>query len=154
MLFYEAVDDEFAAALISLVKIDGAHERFERIAADVTVVGGGMGQSPHMAVEMQRIADAVQALALNDLGTGRCQEALVLAGIGVVEEIGHNSIHDGIAQELQPFIVGPLPALQFHWSGAMDHRQLIELDVTGIVARDTVNKNIKLLILDEKELYE
>ena len=32
--------------------------------------------------------------------------------------------------------------------------QLIELDVAGIIARDAVNKNIKLLILDEKELYE
>jgi hypothetical protein len=38
--------------------------------------------------------------------------------------------------------------------GAVHHGQLVILDVVRIVAGNAVNKNIKLLILNEKELYD
>jgi len=113
-----------------------------------------VGVCPHMAVEVQRVADAVEALALHDFGTCGGEEALVFAGIGAVEEIGDHVVDDGVAQELQPLVIGPTAVSKLDRPRAMDHRQLIELDVAGIVTRDAVNKNIKLLILDEKELYE
>ena len=113
-----------------------------------------MGQRPYMAIEVQRVADAVKALALHNFGACRGQETLVLARIGAVEEIGDHIVDDGVAQEFQSLIVGPPPVLELDRPGTVNHRQLIELDVAGIVACDAVYKNIKLLILDEKELYE
>ena len=38
VLFYQAVDDKLAAALVALVEIDRTHECLEGIAADVAVV--------------------------------------------------------------------------------------------------------------------
>ena len=78
----------------------------------------------------------------------------MLAGIGVVQEIGYHSVKDSITQEFETLVVGPTAVFQFHGFGAMNHGQLIGSDVSGIIAGDAVNKNIKLLFLDEKELYK
>ena len=86
VFFYQAVDDELAAALIALVQIDGSDERLEGIAAKVAVMGGVVGQRAHVDVEVQGVADAVQALALHDLGSCRGEESLVLAGVGGIKE--------------------------------------------------------------------
>ena len=78
----------------------------------------------------------------------------MLAGIGIIEEIGYHGIEDGVTQEFKTLVVGPCAVVKLYWLGTVYHGKFIELDVTGIVACDVVDENIKLLILDEKELYE
>jgi len=153
-LFYQAVDDKSAAALVALIQVHGADECLQRIAADVAVVGRRVHHGPHVAVEVQRVADAVEALALDDLGARGGQEALVLGGVSLVEEIGDYGVEDGVAQVFQPLVIGPASVGHLHGLGTVYHGQLVELDVVRIVAGGSMNKNIKLLILDEKELYE
>ena len=95
----------------------------------------------------------VQALALNDLGTHRGEEALTLVGVGRVEKVGDYTVENSVSQEFQSLVVHLVTVAGLHGIGAVSHRQLVQPDVAGIVASDTVNKNIKLFILDEKELY-
>ena len=70
-----------------------------------------------------------------------------------VEEIGDRVVEYRIAQEFKALVVDPSPVRGLYRLGTVYHRQFVELDVSWIVARDAMNKNIKLLILDEKELY-
>ena len=111
-LLDQTVDDEFAAAFVSLVQIDGPDEGLKGIAADVAVVGGGVCHGAHMGVEMQAVADAVQALTLNNLGSRRGEETLMLARVGVVEEVGDDIAQHGIAQKFQPLVVAPAPVVE------------------------------------------
>ena len=108
----------------------------------------------HVAVKVQGVADAVQALALHDLGACRGEESLVLVGELAVQVVGHHRVEHGVAQEFQALVVGPAAVFGLDGLGTVHHGQLVEPDVAGVVASDAVYKNIKLLILDEKELYE
>ena len=107
-----------------------------------------------VGIKVQAVANAVEALALHNFSAGGSEEPLVFSREGGVEEIGHHSIENSIAQKLETLIVGPSPVGEFHRFGAMHHRKLVEPDVSRVVTGDVVYKNIKLLILDEKELYE
>ncbi len=107
-----------------------------------------------MAVEVQRVADSVQALALHNLGACRGQESLVVAWKRLVEKVGDNGVDHSVAEELQAFVVGPVAIFCLDGLGAVHHGEFVEVDILRVVASDAVNKNIKLLILDEKEPYE
>ena len=78
----------------------------------------------------------------------------MLVGESGVEEVGHHIVEHGVPEEFQTLIVGPAAVTQLDGLGTVHHGQLVVLDAAGIVAGNAVNKNIKLLILDEKELYE
>ncbi len=108
MALDEPVDDELAASLETLIQIDSAHQRLESVAADVAVVGCTVHQGLDMAVESQSVANAVEALALHDLGSCGCEESLMLGGVGLVEEVGDHVVEDGVAQELKSFLTNRL----------------------------------------------
>ena len=78
----------------------------------------------------------------------------MLIGERAVQEVGNDGVKDSVAQVLEALVVGPAPVVEFHGLGAVDHRQLVQADVARVVSGDAVYKNIKLLILDEKEPYE
>ena len=76
----DALDDKLVAALIAVVEVEGSDECFKRIAVDVTVVRGGVCRRTDMRVEVESVSDAVQALALHNLGARRGEKSLVFAG--------------------------------------------------------------------------
>ena len=78
----------------------------------------------------------------------------MLGGILVIQIVGHHQVENSIAQILQALIVGPVTIGQLHRLAAVDKCQLVQVDAMGVKPSDAMNKNIKLLILDEKELYE
>jgi len=106
-----------------------------------------------MRAQVERLANAVQTLALHNLGAGRGKESLVFFRITVIEVGCHHAIEHGIAQILEPLIVHPVPVVVFHRHGAVHQCQLIIGNVAWQEAGNAVYKNIKLLILGEKELY-
>ena len=106
-----------------------------------------------MGVEMEGMSNAVQALALHNLGACRSKETLVFFGITVIKVGSHHAIEHGVAQILKALVVHPVPDIVFHRHGAVHQGQLVIVDVAWQEASDAVYKNIKLLILGEKELY-
>ena len=107
-----------------------------------------------MRLEVKNAPYAVQTLALHYLGPGRGEKSLVLLGILVVEVGCHHQVEHGVAQILEPLVVHPLAACRLHGHGAVHEGQLVECDVARVEACDAMYKNVKLLILGEKELYE
>ena len=107
-----------------------------------------------MGVDAQFASYAVQALALHNLGARGGEEALVFVGKVMIEIVGHDEVEDGVAQVFQALIVGPAAVGQLDGLGAVHEGELVGRNVVGIEPGDASYKNIKLLILDEKELYE
>ena len=108
----------------------------------------------NVRVEVQDIPDAVQTLALHDFGTCGGEETLVFVGECDIQEMGNYVVKNGIAQEFKPLVVGPFAGFNLDWLGAVHNSQFVQVDIAGIVASDAMYKNIKLLLLDEKQLYE
>ena len=112
-----------------------------------------MGKRPHMTVEVQRVADAVKALALHDFSACRGKEALVLTGIGAVQEIGDHIVDDCVAQEFQALIVEWLTLLVASANAFVHQCLTVILDVVRIETQYLVESRKKLLILAERELH-
>ena len=77
----------------------------------------------------------------------------MLVGESGEEEIGDHVIEHGITEKFEPLVVDPMSVRCSHGHGTVYHSQFVWFDVARVVAGNLMNKNIKLLILDEKELY-
>ena len=67
-------------------------------------------------------------------------------------DVAHHGSEDGIAQELQPFVVEPA-AFFFDGRRLVVQRLFVVLDVSGIEAQHFVKRRIKLLFFPKRELY-
>ena len=107
-----------------------------------------------MSIYAQQRAYAIQTLALHNLGPSAGEKTFALIGENTVKVIGHNGVEHSVAQKFQAFIVGPAAIGQFHGATAMHHGQFVQFNVARIETSNAMNKNVKLLILYKKELYE
>ena len=78
----------------------------------------------------------------------------MLFGVVGVEVFGYYAVEHGVAKKLQALVVGPASVGHAHGLAAVHQRELVDADVARVVAGNLVYKNIKLLILYEKEPYE
>ena len=70
----------------------------------------------------------------------------------MVYDVAHDGIEDGIAKKFQPLVVDGLAFLAAH--DALVHQGLLVVfDVFGEESQDVVNRQIKLLLLAEREPY-
>lgn len=53
--------------------------------------------------------ELVQRFALHDFGAGVGEEALATAFEMLIDDVAHDGVEDGVAQEFQPFVVDGAP---------------------------------------------
>ena len=112
-----------------------------------------MARAQYELVDSHFLGKFVQGVPLYELAPGISQEALAFAWEMLVYDVAHNSIENGIAQELKPLVVDRL-ALGVSSHDALVHQsQFIEADVVRIEPDDVKQRRIKLLLLSERELY-
>ena len=107
-----------------------------------------------MLVEMEELADAIEAFALHDFGASAGQESFVLVGVMVVEICRHHEVEHSVAEVFQSLIVHPVAVGVFHGHGAVHECQSVEFNVFRVESCKVMYKDIKPLILRGKELYE
>ena len=139
--------------LISSVKIDGTYECFEGIACKVAVVRLIMFVATNELVETYLRCQSSERFALHDLASGIGEEAFSLAGKVVIDYLAYNGIEDGIAQELQPFVVEQGTALGVCVHRLVHQGFLIEAYLVRIEAQHIMKSAIKLLVLTERKPY-
>ena len=69
------------------------------------------------------------------------------------DDVADDSVEDGIAEKLQPLVVDFLAFGVAVGNALVHQRNLIETDVVGKDAENSVQRQIKLLILSEREPY-
>ena len=71
----------------------------------------------------------------------------------LVDDVAHDGIEDGVAKKFEPLIVHWLPFLVAVHDALVHQGHLVITDIVGIESDDLVQRQIKLLILAERELY-
>jgi hypothetical protein len=95
----------------------------------------------------------VERLALYHLLTCIGQKSLSFAPEVLVDNVCHDSIQDGISQELQALIVECTTLLCTHRRGFVEQGLLVIGYFARIKSEDFIQCKIRRLILEEKEPY-
>lgn len=103
--------DKALAAGIPSVQIDSTYERLESITCQIAVVRLVVFVTPDELVEAYLYCQLAERFSLDNLATSVRQEAFALAREMMEDYFTHNSVQDGIAKELQTFIVERRSAL-------------------------------------------
>lgn len=105
--------DEACGGAVSAVEVDGGDESFEGVAVDLEswvlcACGGGRRASEevHHAVEVEFEGDALESFSADDLGAGAGEEALLAVWEEAEEHVGDDGAEEGVAEELEAFVVG------------------------------------------------
>ena len=93
------------ASFEAAVQIDGPHQRFKGIAANVGVAHACALCGQNELFESHVGSQSVKCLALHDFGAGRCEKTLALVWKVVEENVAHDSLEHGIAQIFESFVV-------------------------------------------------
>ena len=64
-----------------------------------------MSGGEHQVVDAHGLCQSVERVALNDFGTSVCKESFALAREMPEDNIADNSVKNGVAEELQSFVV-------------------------------------------------
>ena len=153
VFFQYLLFDELLAPAVALVHVDGADEGFEGIAVHVAVVRSRADVVLHQLVQADFHGQFVQRLALHDFRAGVGQESFALPFETLEEDVGHDGVQDGVAQELQAFIVQRAAALGAYEGGFVQHGLLVVLYAARKKAQDAVKTKIRLSVLAEQEPY-
>lgn len=153
MLSYQAMLEEAVAPGIATVEVDGSHQRLKGVAGDEAVVCVVDVSRLYEVDQPRLLGQAVETAALYNLASHRGEEALLLAGKLVVEDVAHYSLYDGIAQILEPLIVFLLITLAVIVERAVHERLTIDRDLARIKSQDTVQLATKLLVAAEEVVY-
>ena len=137
---YHAFLHEASAASVALIQVDGADERLEGVAEDVTVMRLWAHGGDHHLVQPHLEGDAVKRIALHDLRPCAGQEALLLVGEVFVEDVGHGDAQDSVAQEFQPLVVAGVLARGRVVRRAVGEGLLIEPHVVRIKSQHAIHR--------------
>ena len=150
MLAYDATVEETIAIAVAAVKVDGTNKSFEGIARNEAVVGAVDVGRLYEFDQSCLLGKAVETAALHNLTSHRGEEALLLAGEVMVEDIAHHSFNDGIAQVFEALIVLLLVVGTVVVDRAMHQRFAINGHLAGIEAQDAMQLAAEFLIATEK----
>ena len=145
--------DELLATTVALIHVDCADEGFESVAIHVVVVRCRADIVFHQFVQANFNGKFIQCLTLHDFRTGIGQETFTLPLETFEKDIRHDGIQDGVAQELQAFIVQRAAALGAYEGGFVQHGLLVVLYAARKKAQDAVKTKIRLSVLAEQEPY-
>ena len=102
--------------------------------------------------DAQLLGQFVQCLALNDFTSGIGEESLSLFFFFFLYDITYHGIEDSIAEKLQTLVVERFSFFTLH--DAFVHQgEFVVMDVFRIESQYVVESRIKLLLLQERELY-
>ena len=144
---------ELLAAVVALVQVDGAYEGLEGVAVHVAVVRRGARGVFHQFVQPYFHGQLVQRLALHYLGAGVGEEAFAASLEVAVDDVAHNGVQDGVAQEFEPFVVQGAALFGAEEGGLVEQCLAVDADVAGKEAEYPVKTKIRLPVLAEQEPY-
>ena len=144
---------ELLASVVPLVEVDGTDEGLERVTIHVAVVRGRAGGILHELVQPDFHGQLVERFALYDLGAGVGQEAFALAFEVPEDDVAHDCIENGVAQELQAFVVQRPSLFRAERGRLVEQGLLVDFQVAGKEAQDAVETKIRLPFLVEQEPY-
>ena len=102
------VDDYVAGEFIAFFEIDGSDECFEGVAVD------GLEDALRHAVVLHQLGESdflrqfVEVGAAYDFGAHFGEVAFALAGVFLVEEVGHDGTEDSVAKVFEALVVHPV----------------------------------------------
>ena len=129
------------------------HQCLKGVAGDEAVVCVVDVSRLYEVDQPRLLGQAVETAALYYLASHRGEEALLLAGKLVVEDVAHYGLYDGIAQILEPLIVFLLITLTVIVERAVHERLTIDRDLARIESQDTAQLATKLLVAAEEVVY-
>ena len=123
---------EAHASVVTAVQVDCPDEGLERISFHITVMRG------HVAVGHDELAyayfgrQAVESVALHNLASRACEEALALAFEVAEHYVADNGVEDGVAQEFKPLVVDGPPLGVALVDAAVHEGLFVQVDVVRV----------------------
>lgn len=144
----DALNDDFFGELETPVKVDGAHQCLESIAAQraETFARTVVGLVLDVVVETEFLRKLVERGAADDARAHFGEETLGLGREGMENVIAHDEVEDGIAEEFKSLVAQAKVAHNDFRLRLMGKSQLIQRDVAWIEPEDIVNVVGKCLV--------
>ena len=152
-LLQDAVLHEAHAGVVAPIEIDSSDECLEGVATHVAVVALSAAVGENEFVDTHFLSQSSERFALHEFRACIGEKSLALAGEVFEDDITYDGIENGIAKELQSFVVDGFSFLVAACDALVEQCRLVEFNVVRIKSDDSVQRHIKLLVLAERELY-
>ena len=136
-----------------MIEIKCSNKCFKCISSHITIVRRRVPIRENQLIDSHLFSQSVECITLYYLGACIGKKTFTLIWEMLVNNVANNSIKYCIAEKLESFVVYRLSLCITTCYTLVQKSSLVIIDIVGNKANDMVQRQIKLLLLAERELY-